>query len=75
MGGLLMILGAIGEWIMGNTYPFVLFGAYGKPFAQFDSPLPRSIPNTSTLKSIPPKAVKPDIFQIQAGSGSASPRP
>ncbi len=29
-GGLLMILGAIGEWIVGNTFPFVVFGTFGK---------------------------------------------
>ena len=30
-GGLLMILGSIGEWIVGNTFPFVVFGTFGKP--------------------------------------------
>lgn len=24
-----MILGSIGEWILGNTFPFLVFGAYG----------------------------------------------
>ncbi|MDI1492706.1 MAG: hypothetical protein OHK93_004488 [Ramalina farinacea] len=28
-GGLLMILGSIGEWIIGNTFPFVVFGTFG----------------------------------------------
>ena len=28
-GGVLMILAAIGEWIVGNTFPFVVFGTYG----------------------------------------------
>ncbi|KAK3678401.1 hypothetical protein LTR78_001698 [Recurvomyces mirabilis] len=28
-GGVLMILGAIGEWIIGNTFPFVVFGSFG----------------------------------------------
>ncbi|QIX01177.1 hypothetical protein AMS68_006694 [Peltaster fructicola] len=28
-GGLLMILGAVGEWIIGNTFPFVVFGSFG----------------------------------------------
>jgi succinate-acetate transporter protein len=31
-GGLLMILGSIGEWIVGNTFPFVVFGSFGKYF-------------------------------------------
>ena len=25
-----MILGSIGEWIVGNTFPFVVFGTFGK---------------------------------------------
>jgi succinate-acetate transporter protein len=28
-GGILMILGAIGEWILGNTFPCVVFGSFG----------------------------------------------
>lgn len=28
-GGLLMTLGSIGEWIIGNTFPFVVFGSFG----------------------------------------------
>jgi len=28
-GGVLMILGAVGEWIIGNTFPFVVFGSFG----------------------------------------------
>lgn len=30
-GCLLMILGSVGEWIVGNTFPFVVFGSFGKP--------------------------------------------
>lgn len=29
-GGVLMIIGSIGEWIVGNTFPFVVFGTFGK---------------------------------------------
>jgi len=43
MGGLLMIIGAIGEWIMGNTYPFVLFGAYGGFWLSFAGTLTPSL--------------------------------
>lgn len=25
-----MIMGSIGEWILGNTFPFLVFGAYGE---------------------------------------------
>jgi succinate-acetate transporter protein len=28
-GGLLMILGSLGEFIIGNTFPFVVFGSFG----------------------------------------------
>ncbi|SMR54267.1 unnamed protein product [Zymoseptoria tritici ST99CH_3D1] len=28
-GGLLMILGSLGEFILGNTFPFVVFGTFG----------------------------------------------
>jgi len=28
-GGLLQIIGSIMEWIIGNTFPFVVFGSYG----------------------------------------------
>jgi len=28
-GGMLMILGGIGEWIIGNTFPFVVFSSFG----------------------------------------------
>ncbi|KAF2188745.1 hypothetical protein K469DRAFT_86076 [Zopfia rhizophila CBS 207.26] len=28
-GGLLMILGGLGEWIIGNTFPFVVFASFG----------------------------------------------
>lgn len=29
-GGLLQIIGFIMEWIIGNTFPFVVFGTFGK---------------------------------------------
>jgi succinate-acetate transporter protein len=29
-GGLLMLLGSVGEWILGNTFPFVIFGSFSK---------------------------------------------
>lgn len=31
IGGCLMLLGSIGEWIIGNTFPFVVFGTFGGP--------------------------------------------
>lgn len=29
-GGMLQILGSILEWILGNTFPFVVFACYGE---------------------------------------------
>jgi hypothetical protein len=29
-GGLLQILASIGEWIIGNTFPFLVFGTFGR---------------------------------------------
>ena len=29
MGGLLMIIGGLLEWVLGNTFPFLVFCAYG----------------------------------------------
>lgn len=31
-GGMLQLIGAIMEWIVGNTFPFVCFGTFGKCF-------------------------------------------
>ncbi|KAF5695600.1 GPR1-like protein [Fusarium denticulatum] len=36
-GGLLMLLGSIGEWILGNTFPSVLFGLFGGFWFTFGS--------------------------------------
>ena len=33
-GCMLMTLGAVGEWIVGNTFPFVVFGTFGEPDLQ-----------------------------------------
>ena len=30
-GGVLMLAGSFGEFILGNTFPFVVFGSFGKP--------------------------------------------
>ena len=38
-GGLLMILGSIGEWIIGNTFPFVVFGTFGAFWLAFAATL------------------------------------
>ena len=38
-GGLLMIIGSVGEWIIGNTFPFVVFGTFGAFWLAFASTL------------------------------------
>lgn len=38
-GGLLMVLGAVGEWIVGNTFPFVVFGTFGAFWLSFAATL------------------------------------
>ncbi|KAL8869717.1 MAG: hypothetical protein Q9174_004059, partial [Haloplaca sp. 1 TL-2023] len=38
-GAVLMILGAIGEWIIGNTFPFVVFGTFGAFWGAFGGTL------------------------------------
>ncbi|KAF9632228.1 putative gpr1 fun34 -class plasma membrane protein [Lasiodiplodia theobromae] len=38
-GGILMLLGAVGEWILGNTYPFVVFGTFGAFWLSFGGTL------------------------------------
>lgn len=38
-GGLLMILGSLGEWIIGNTFPFVVFGSFGAFWLSFGATL------------------------------------
>jgi len=38
-GGLLMILGSLGEWIIGNTFPFVVFGTFGSFWLSFGATL------------------------------------
>lgn len=34
-----MLLGAVGEWILGNTYPFVVFGTFGAFWLSFGGTL------------------------------------
>ncbi|KAJ5378364.1 GPR1/FUN34/yaaH family-domain-containing protein [Penicillium cosmopolitanum] len=39
MGGLLLILGAVGEWILGNTYPATVFAIFGGFWFSFGATL------------------------------------
>ncbi|KAH8689340.1 GPR1/FUN34/yaaH family-domain-containing protein [Talaromyces proteolyticus] len=39
LGGLLLILGAVGEWILGNTYPATVFGIFGGFWFSFGATL------------------------------------
>lgn len=38
-GGLLMILGGVGEFILGNTFPFVVFSSFGAFWLQYGATL------------------------------------
>ncbi|KAH7070952.1 hypothetical protein FB567DRAFT_455487 [Paraphoma chrysanthemicola] len=38
-GGLLMVLGGVGEWILGNTFPFVVFTSFGAFWLGFGATL------------------------------------
>jgi len=38
-GGLLMILGSIGEFLLGNTFPFIVFGSFGAFWLTFAATL------------------------------------
>ncbi|KAF2774475.1 hypothetical protein EJ03DRAFT_340597 [Teratosphaeria nubilosa] len=38
-GAVLMILGSVGEWIIGNTFPFVVFGSFGAFWLAFGATL------------------------------------
>lgn len=47
-GGLLQIIGGFLEWILGNTFPSVVFCAYGSFFLSFASTLTPSFAAFST---------------------------
>ncbi|KAF2145220.1 uncharacterized protein K452DRAFT_306136 [Aplosporella prunicola CBS 121167] len=38
-GGLLMVLGGLGEWVIGNTFPFVVFSSFGAFWLTFGATL------------------------------------
>lgn len=38
-GGILMLLGGLGEWIIGNTFPFVVFCSFGAFWLSFGGTL------------------------------------
>lgn len=46
-----MILGAIGEWIIGNTFPFVVFGTFGELFPVEQEPPTISVTRTILVHS------------------------
>jgi len=55
-GGLLMILGGLGEWIVGNTFPFVVFSSFGAfwlAFAATLTPFYNAIGAYSTTAGVP----------------------
>lgn len=49
-----MLIGAIGEWIVGNTFPFVVFGTFGKSFPLTYSTLKEEAAWSNLYPSLPP---------------------
>ena len=49
-GGILMLLGSIGEWILGNTFPCVVFGSFGSFWIGLSLTL---MPYTGAIESNP----------------------
>jgi len=56
MGGLLMILGSLGEFLLGNTFPFVVFGSFGGFWLTFAATLD---PNFGATSDYSPDPTKP----------------
>ena len=61
-----MILGAIGEWIIGNTFPFVVFGTFGEP--PLRSRLTESISNVHNLAHISDRSLNTGAFWLTFGA-------
>ncbi|CAD6576801.1 MAG: hypothetical protein ASARMPRED_007886 [Alectoria sarmentosa] len=59
-GGVLMILGAIGEWIVGNTFPFVVFGTFGAFWLTFGGTLVPSFNAYGAYVTTPAQTVGQD---------------
>jgi len=55
MGGLLMILGGIGEFLLGNTFPFVVFSSFGGYWLSFAATLDSSFGASAAYSTDPTK--------------------
>lgn len=67
-GGLLMLLGAIGEWILGNTFPCVVFGSFGSFWIALAITL---MPSSGAASSYGPKASEEPGFENSWGTSIA----
>ncbi|KAK3049906.1 hypothetical protein LTR09_008826 [Extremus antarcticus] len=66
-GGILMTLGSIGEWILGNTFPCVVFGSFGSFWFAFGITL---IPSTGSYGAFSPNPNNPALGLETAGFNS-----
>ncbi|MCJ1250300.1 hypothetical protein MMC30_007526 [Trapelia coarctata] len=66
MGGVLMLLGAIGEFLLGNTFPFIVFGSFGGYWLTFGATLNASFGAYAAYSPDPTKpylgATEPAFF-------------
>jgi len=60
-GGILMILGGLGEWILGNTFPFVVFTSFGAFWISFALTL---IPSTNAWGAYTPDPSDPTATHL-----------
>ena len=42
-GGMLQILGSVLEWVLGNTFPFIVFACYGKTKLGYANGVPKFV--------------------------------
>ncbi|KAK5947972.1 hypothetical protein OHC33_011013 [Knufia fluminis] len=64
IGGLLLILGSIGEWIIGNTFPATVFATFGGFFLTFGATLVPSY-NAYGAYGLDPSNVAADITSVR----------
>ncbi|KAF2763074.1 GPR1/FUN34/YaaH-class plasma membrane protein [Pseudovirgaria hyperparasitica] len=63
-GGLLMILGAVGEFILGNTFPFIVFGSFGSFWLIFGATLTPYF-NAIGAFNVPASGDSPEVSGIE----------
>ncbi|KAF2824487.1 hypothetical protein CC86DRAFT_56302 [Ophiobolus disseminans] len=67
-GGLCMVLGGLGEWILGNTFPFVVFTSFGAFWLSFAATL-QPLYNAYTAYKVPGEATSTGQESVGFNSG------